>query len=122
MFGLVVSLGAFVGYVEQQGDQGAAALLNRFEALTMETGRRHGMTPVKTEQGGILLLSETQETTLAAASALTNEFSPVDGYVPVHVVGQPGGVVRLDDGETVELATLVRLTAHPGELQPGTRT
>lgn len=120
MVGLLVSLGAFVGYVEERGEVAAADLIARFEALTAEVGRRYGMTPVKAG-GGILLLGQTREAVLGAAHALADEFEP-DGYLPVHVSGQPGDVVRLEDGQRVELAARIRLTGHPGEVQPVKRS
>lgn len=122
MVGLLVSLGAFAGYVEQHGDVAAPSVLARFEAVTTEVARRLGMTPAKTRDGAILLLGQTQESAIAAAYALADEFEPDDGYVPVHVEGNQGGAVRLEDGQIVHLAARIRLTGHPGQLQPGLRS
>lgn len=122
MVGLLVSLGAFAGYAEQQGDGAAASLLARFESLAKEVGKQHGMRPVKTSDGGLLLLGESQETAVRTAHALTLEFEPTDGSAPVHVAAAAGDAVQLENGETVELAARIRLTAHPGQLQPAVRT
>lgn len=122
MVGLLVSLGAFAGHAEQRGEGVATSLLARYEALTKEIGGRHGMTPVKTADGELLLLGDTEETAIGTANALVLEFQPTERHIPAHIVGVAGDVVRLENGETIELAERLSLTAHPGQPQPATRT
>jgi class 3 adenylate cyclase len=119
--GLFVGFGGFVSFAEERGDFAAAGLLDRLGRLAIEVGRRHDMTPVKTHGGGILLVGQDEEAALSAAFALTEEFRPEDGYLPVHVAVQQGEVMQLDDGQAVKLVARVKATAHPREVQPAKR-
>lgn len=123
MVGLVLSLGGFVSFAEEQGAY-AADLFNRLEALAMEVALRYGLTPIKTDDGNILLVGQSQVAALGAAFRFTEEFErslPEEGYLPVHVAVLPGEVMELVDGQTVELVAQLTTSAHPGELRPGLR-
>lgn len=110
MVGLVVSL---EGFVSSAGN---------LEAIVMEVGIEHDMTPVRIADGHLVLLGESQEVALGAAYAFEAKALPEEGLFPVHIVVYPGDqLLTLDDGQTVKLAARVTLSAHSEEVQPGLR-
>lgn len=118
MVGLLVRLGGYIAWAEEQGDVAAADLVDRLGARAIAVGRRYGMSPIKTRGGELLLVGQKQDAALGAAFAFTEESLPEDGYLPVHLAVHSGEAVELDDGQTVELVAQVRATAHPRETQP----
>ncbi len=118
MVGLLIRLGGYIAWAEQQGDLAAMRMIDRLKERAIDIGHRFGMSPMETPDGGLLLIGPKQEAALGAAFAFTEESLPEDGYLPVHLAVVSGEVVQLEDGQTVELVAQVKATAHPGELQP----
>jgi hypothetical protein len=123
--GLLVSLGGFLSFAEEEGVY-TADLLDRLEALAVNVGHRYGMTLIKTADGDILLVGQNQGLAIGAAFGFTEEFEdsiPEQGdLLPVHLVVNPDEtVIDLGDGQTVEVAASVTAAAYPGETRPALR-
>ena len=122
MVGVFVDLRGFISFSPDDADPLMAALLRRVVERATETGSRHGLSAVKSENGGILFVAPDEESALEGAFALSEAFTPEHGYLPVHVAMQRGGVLELEDSvDDLKLAARVTVAAHPGDVRPASR-